>query len=228
MEHIHLKECESTQDFALELLNSKENFVISCEKQTKGRGQGTKTWDSLGNCISFSFDLKPCELISLTSLEVGVLVCMFFEKFYNITPKLKWPNDILNQENQKCGGILINNPAKSNMIAGIGINLSSNDELIIDEYKVPAGFIFSQYIEINKKQICYNIAQFIHKNRLSNLNIIDEWNSRCAHMNQTVLIFDDQQETSGIFRGIGKNGQALIEVEKDLRDFYSGSLKLLN
>lgn len=228
MEHIHLKECESTQDFAIELLKSKENFIISCELQTKGKGQGGKTWDALGNCVSFSFDLGPSSPISLTSLELGVLVCKFFEKFYNLTPKLKWPNDILNNSKQKCGGILINNSSQSKMIAGIGINLSSKDIELKTNYKVPAGFIFSKSFESDKETLCYNLTQFIHQNRLTDIEIINQWNNRCAHIHKKVMIFDESKEVFGTFKQVGKFGQAIIETSHGLEEFYSGSLKILS
>lgn len=228
MEHIHLKECESTQSIAIELLENQENFIVSCENQTKGRGQGVKHWDSLGNCISLSFDLKAAVTISLTSLELGILICQFFKAYYQKECILKWPNDILNNKKEKCGGILINNSAKSKMIAGIGINLSSNTFEVYNNYRIPAGFLFDKEFKSNKEAISYNIVQYIHQNRLSELDIVEKWNALCAHLNQEVIIFDEEKELKGYFKGIGKYGQAIIETSNGLVDIYSGSLKLLS
>lgn len=228
MEHIHLKECESTQDFALDLLKSKENFIISCDIQNKGRGQGGKVWDALGDCISFSFDITPAIPLSLTSLEIGVLVSKFFISHYQLSPRLKWPNDLLNEFNQKCGGILINNPSGNKMIVGIGINLSGSSNLLNSNYKIPAGFLFGETCATSKENMCYNIVQFIHQNRINASAIIQDWNKLCGHINKTVTIFDDESETHGVFKGIGVNGQAILDTKYGPVEFYSGSLKFEN
>ena len=229
LNHIHLKHCESTQKYAIEELSQqKGDFLISCDVQTKGRGQGNKTWDSLGENLSFSFNASPAEPVTLTSLEMGVLLCDFFKKHYHLKPQLKWPNDLLNELNQKCGGILINNPNRNQLIVLIGNNLNGNDKKLKSEYRIPAGFLFGESTHKSKKELCYEIVMYIKKNRLKNTDIPKEWNRLCGHMNQRVAIFDECSETHGTFIGIGINGQALLETSAGQKEFYSGSLKLMS
>ena len=231
LDHIHLNKCDSTQKYALDYLSqdrNKEDFLISCDEQTKGRVQGSKSWDSLGNNLSFSFNANPAEPVTLTSLEMGVLLCDFFKKHYHLKPQLKWPNDLLNELNQKCGGILINNPNSNQLIVGIGINLSGNDTKLKSGYRIPAGFLFGEDIHTSKKELCYNIAMYIKNNRLKNKDIPKKWNELCGHLQKRVAIFDDTSETHGTFKGIGINGQALLLTSEGLKEFYSGSLKLMS
>ena len=228
MQQIHLERCKSTQNYALELLSKDhKNFIVSCDEQTQGRGQGSKTWDALGENISFSFTALPANPITLTSLEMGVLLCQFFQEQYQVYAKLKWPNDLLNDIDQKCGGILINNPAGNMLVVGIGINLSGTNSHLTSNYKIPAGFLLGESIHLPQKELCYNIATFISNNRLASSDIIERWNRLCGHLNKRVIIFDEVSETHGTFKGVGINGQALIDTSQGLEEFYSGSLKLL-
>lgn len=105
---------------------SKEALVIS-EKQTAGRGRGSKSFFSPRSGIYMSlllpFFKENCDLVTCAA-AVGVAEAS--ESKALICPKIKWVNDLL-IENKKFCGILSErvsgNGENDGLIIGIGINL---------------------------------------------------------------------------------------------------------
>jgi len=59
IERIHFQEIESTNNYALELLNSKEKIIVTADHQTKGRGRNKKKWEGeYGVNVYFSLGIK--------------------------------------------------------------------------------------------------------------------------------------------------------------------------
>jgi hypothetical protein len=92
MHHIHLGQCPSTQDILKgHLLGSDfKEVLISCDRQIAGIGREGKTWIQGKNSLAFSFSLRPNPVISLTSLEIGILISRFFKTNFHQDIKLKW------------------------------------------------------------------------------------------------------------------------------------------
>ncbi|WP_417335244.1 biotin--[acetyl-CoA-carboxylase] ligase [Halobacteriovorax marinus] len=227
IEHLHLEICESTQITLKEILASKdevENILITSEKQTLGRGRGTNKWESTPNSIAMSFSLRPHPVITLTSLELGVLICRYFQ---SAQLKLKWPNDILNSKGLKSAGILCQT-YKDHILVGLGLNYGTSDEIKPSkEYKFGRGYIYEDSLTKEKLiKTSKELYQFILDNRISINDFSKEWSSYCIHQNKSVTIIDDQRRDQGLFIGIGKNGEALLEKEGAIKSVYTGSLYL--
>lgn len=137
MKIIKFNTINSTNSFLKELTSNStvDDFtVIVTKSQTSGRGQMNTTWTSEdGKNLIFSIFIKSKGLLISNqkylsyAISVGVYEAL---KTYNL-PKLhiKWPNDILS-ENDKIGGILIENSLQRNKITSsiIGIGLNVNQE----------------------------------------------------------------------------------------------------
>lgn len=216
MKHFHYSSLDSTQDKALELILENPDLdylVVSVDKQLKGRGRHDKSWDSVDHALCMSIVLKPANTITLTSLELAVHICDFF----NNDLKVKWPNDVFDKNNKKTAGILID--VKNNiLIAGLGVNLTPNEN-----YGNVGG------INTSIEKLAHEFSLYIEHNRLTDLEISKKWQDYCMHMNGSVEIIDNQQSFFGIFSGIGLNGQAMILQENaKVMEFYSGSLKVIS
>lgn len=218
--HQHFKTIHSTQDYIRE--NDFENasqVLISCDEQTHGHGQYDRSWDHYSGNLAFSFLCDVNEVPTLTSLEMGVLLCQYFQEKHQTSLKLKWPNDILNTQGQKVAGILIHN--KNDLMAvGIGINLFSRD---FNDYPTKASSIFHEAFDYTAESMAKDIYQFILSRRLFPADIRRLWNKNCFHLNKLVGI----GEQEGIFKGIGESGEAKVEINGQVKDFYSGSLSQL-
>ena len=107
-------------------------FVIVSRQQTRGRGRFGRVWHSEDNgnlYLSFAFRPKlPPERMQTFTLWMGVNVCDFVASYTEISPGLKWPNDILFDE-RKAGGMLtearIDSDHIRDLIFGLGLNINS-------------------------------------------------------------------------------------------------------
>lgn len=225
MNHQHFDEISSTQEFLLRKEDDLSlNTLISCETQTQGKGQYGRTWDSFSETLCMSFTLAANPVITLTSLEIACLIHKYFLTCYSIELNLKWPNDLLNQSQQKVGGILIN---KVNNIMAIGVGLNYFQNSSQKNYPTPYGFILSSLNNFSKKEEAQKIYQFCLTHRMNEEEIRSYWTKYCSHMNKNIILLEANNERPGIFLGIGKNGEAIIKLEQGaIQSFYSGSIRI--
>lgn len=225
MNHKHFDQIPSTHSELLKLVaDPSKEILISCEHQTSGRGQYSRTWDTYKHSLCFSFNLKKCPTTTLTSLEVGVHLLNYFKSIYNIELNIKWPNDLLNLDDQKVGGILIQSFRDDEFAVGIGLNFFPTK--FSPDYRTPAGSIFKKDFSWVKKEEAVKIYNYILSRRLPVDEIIPSWNTKCAHLNREILFVEDDIEYRGIFKGLGDHGQAQLEINNQLKEFYSGSIIL--
>jgi BirA family biotin operon repressor/biotin-[acetyl-CoA-carboxylase] ligase len=227
IKHLHLKSCESTQEELKQQLSTSLPLLISTEEQTKGRGTHHRTWDFYPSSLAMSFSLLPHPKMTLTSLELGVLIADFFHS-YNIT--LKWPNDLMNPLAEKVGGILIES-INGILICGLGINIQSSQQYSHQaNYKIPHGNIdlsLGPYQGYDQKKLCHHLYSFILKNRIQDTwEVTHRWNQLCCHLNKGVSLMDDEEKKHYIFLGVGEDGQAIIKTEHGKESLYSGSIIL--
>lgn len=223
MHHIHLPQTSSTQtDLKNFLLNKKNHpLLVSTSHQTKGKGRQGNDWEFFDGSLAFSFTLIPHNIISLTPLEIGVQLVNFFQIFYNQKVFLKWPNDLLNENGDKIGGIICENNGKDFILAGIGINIGI-DTVHLQDQKKASGLKFS-LTPNHQNEIPRLFYNYIGNNRKSRDEIIKLWTQNCFHMNKKVSLQNNKTE-EGIFKGIGINGEAILLIDNIEKKFYSGSL----
>jgi BirA family biotin operon repressor/biotin-[acetyl-CoA-carboxylase] ligase len=231
MKHIHLDSCESTQKYLIEMIKENkiidEGILVSCNTQTAGIGQKQNTWDSYEHSICLSGVIKPNQVLTLTPLEVGVIVCSYFKREFDVELKLKWPNDILNLKGEKVGGVIINKSGEGPLIVGLGINLMSSNKDTIQSYDYKVGYIFEEEKNLlSKKDIALDLYKAISNLRLNPDETRETWNSFCIHLDKNVTVKDNSNNYKGLFIGIGENGQALIKDEDRTHELYSGTLRI--
>ena len=131
-----LETCPSTNHWAMEHLHVlNHGDVAFTRRQTAGRGQYGRSWQSPQGVLTATFVLQdfPLARIHLLSLVAGLMVIDSLEMLMpNLDgiPKLKWTNDILIQ-GRKVAGILCETRSPSSnhhflttAIVGIGLNRS--------------------------------------------------------------------------------------------------------
>ena len=136
LEIIHYKEVTSTNDIAKKIIDENKdvcNKVIFADYQTQGRGYATNTWISDGE-QNFLMSIIICpKILAQQQFYISKAVSLAiieYLKSKNIDAKIKWPNDIL-VNNNKIAGILIENSVIGNKIQnsiiGIGLNVNQID-----------------------------------------------------------------------------------------------------
>ena len=96
--------------------------VVHCSRQMAGFGQKNKAWISDEGSLTFSCILSPQSIATWTPLEVALLCRNFLQEHYHLFCHLKWPNDLVDQNGYKLGGIICH--MRNNfVVVGIGLNL---------------------------------------------------------------------------------------------------------
>lgn len=219
MKHIHLNDCDSTQDYLKEQLKQGEtsDVLISCENQIQGYGRSQKKWDNLSQSLFFSFTLLPHEKVTWTAIELAVTLTDYFAQKFGESLKLKWPNDIYDSEGKKCSGILVQQ-AQQKYIAGIGINLVKSENW---------GGVFSdEKYSFTKKEWCADLHDYIQNHRIPETDEIKKrWSERCIHMNLPVVVSEGSESIMGKFVGLGEWGEAVLDENGKPHHIYNGSLR---
>ena len=143
-----VEETESTNDLIWKAVERgvSEGFVVFAERQTKGRGQYGRRWESapyLG--LWFSVLLRP----ALTLAESPKLTVLLAEAVAGTiadetgcAPIIKWPNDIY-LAGRKVAGVLVEGRTAADgsyvAVAGIGINVNQTIDDFPEELRETAG-----------------------------------------------------------------------------------------
>ena len=132
------EEIDSTNQFLMSvpLRQLQHKQVCIAEYMTAGRGRQQKKWygGAYENLmLSIAWEIYSEVRLSGLSLAVAVMVVNCLQQICDAPFRLKWPNDVLVDE-QKLSGILIE-VRDTKVIVGIGINcnLSFSDQLGIDQ-----------------------------------------------------------------------------------------------
>lgn len=144
---VALEEASSTNDVVAQLApTAAEGLVVIAERQTAGRGQYGRRWDSAaGKGLWLSVLLRPEIRLSdsskLTDLLAAVIADTIAENL-KLAASIKPPNDVYVGA-RKVAGVLVEMRVESNgnycAIAGMGININHSAEDFPRELRETAG-----------------------------------------------------------------------------------------
>jgi BirA family transcriptional regulator, biotin operon repressor / biotin---[acetyl-CoA-carboxylase] ligase len=150
---------ESTNSMALDraLDPANDGLVLLANRQTAGRGQHGRVWQSpAGASVLMSALVFPPDAVRrpaiLTALA-AVAVCTTIRKLTLLEPTIKWPNDVLVDGRKVCG-ILIEQ-ARGTVI-GIGLNVNQ-PAMHFDEAGLPDAA--SLAVLTGKDHQCHDVAR---------------------------------------------------------------------
>lgn len=224
VKYIFLDETESTNNYANRLILSvpaEEGTVVLAQYQSKGKGQGTNTWESQpGRNLLMSLVLAPVFLDAGKQFLVSKVVSLAIVDFLRAEVKnvsIKWPNDIYVGD-KKIAGILIENSVKGRTlyatVAGIGLNL--NQEQFFSDAPNPVSLrqlTGKEYkIETVAQSIVENVFNWYGRLKAGGWENIDKTYMNNLYRNKGWWKF---REDDGIFEarisGIGEFGQLMLE-----------------
>src|ERR1043166_6347211 len=147
-EIVVVEETESTNDLVWKAVErgEREGFVVFAERQTRGRGQYGRRWESapyLG--LWFSVLLRPALTMAESpklTVQLAEAVAATIADETGCAPTIKWPNDIY-LSGRKVAGVLVEGriaPDGSYVaVAGIGINVNQTIDDFPGEVRESAG-----------------------------------------------------------------------------------------
>jgi len=123
---IEIKSCLSTMDEAKKLPKIGWQRVLA-EIQTGGRGRREKTWFSDEKDLVATWNINKK---ILEKIQPGIIQILIGSKIAGLVEQYnKWPNDIVDKNGKKIGGILIEMDNESDFIR-IGIGINHSDKMI--------------------------------------------------------------------------------------------------
>ena len=227
---ITLDDVHSTNSYAIEnatFFNDRD--VIFSKHQSSGRGRYNRKWisDETEN-IYMSIVLKPKNIndYPFTNLTqyLSVTICRFLENEFQLSPKIKWPNDIL-IDNHKISGILAESYMENNqikaVILGLGLNVNLKQQTIdkIDQ-KATSLFVlkgqnYNPEILINK--ICdlfFENYDFFTEKGFDFIK--QDYIKRCDFLGKHITISENSEKKQYFAKAIDDNG--LLAVTDDFNN----------
>jgi BirA family biotin operon repressor/biotin-[acetyl-CoA-carboxylase] ligase len=233
---------DSTQNQALKIANEPENngAVIIAATQTGGKGRTGRKWISPKGGIWFSIILHPKFDISITTLfpiASSLALSKAIENTFEITPELKWPND-LTINGKKIAGILVDAAFESNkiesLVLGVGINFNVDIKAIKKTLKdTPNFYGVSSLSEQNKKvkpiQLVQNFFVELEKiyellNKKQTKKIILEWTKRSSTLGKNVEINTTDGKIKGKATKIDEDGALIISNKSKTYKVIAGDV----
>ena len=237
---------DSTNSYLMEKASSDHPHasVAATHIQTKGRGRRGRSWQSaLGESLTFSLLWRfngGAATLSGLSLAVGIALIRSFHRFGVIGAQLKWPNDVLIQDQnqyKKLAGILIelqgDMEGQSSAVIGIGVNLKLSKKSLshIDQPAIDLKSVSPDEINPNEllgqilKDLADVLGQF-NNSKFSSLK--EEWMTYHVYQHQTVtLSLGDGRSVTGLAQGVTEDGALMIETPSNgIETFSSGEITL--
>ena len=143
----------STNDYCRQnATNLKKPAIVIARSQTDGRGRKGRSFyspDGTGLYMSMLFEFADYYELSLATPAAAVSVCRTIEKLSQVTPKIKWVNDVYVGDRKICGILtetVVGSGGEKYMIVGIGINVTT--DIFPEEISSIAGAI-GENVDLN-------------------------------------------------------------------------------
>lgn len=234
---IYCQELDSTNQ---ELLSTKEydkhGTVLLAENQLKGRGRRNRVWDSTKELnLTFSVLLKDDidqELVNVYNLGTSLAVCQAIENLYQLSVKLKWPNDVLIND-KKIAGILCESVSKGNkvekIVIGIGVNV--NQPSFKGDYIYPPTSVrleFRQNVSRERllSEILNNFEKIMSQVAEDPEKILEEWKTKSRMLGERVKIEGDDEVKVGLFTDLDDKGFMILKTGEGIEKITYGDVSL--
>ncbi len=237
----YLKSTGSTNADGLAWLadGAPDGAFIFADHQSAGRGRSDRKWvtnpkSSIAVSVILRLNQSEKERIQLFSALAGVAVALTLRNTYDIPAMIKWPNDVL-INNQKTAGILTeadwDGQNLNGIVIGVGINILPDAIPPASAIQFPATCVQNHTTRpVNRFQILGLFLQNLFQLRkgISEPSFLNQWENLLAFRNETVYIKEnDVTIFIGTFSGIESNGDLrLISKEGMIKKFTAGDVHL--
>lgn len=211
--------------------------VVVAEMQNAGRGRRGRVWQSpFGANLYYSYYWLLDDGLQAAmgvSVAVGLAVFDCIKALYNVEVSLKWPNDIL-VNNQKLAGVLVELDGQPegpcHLVIGIGLNIAMPESASehIDQAWVDLKRLG---LEVNKNELAaaltYYLEQRLTQYQATGLSeMYSEWNKVNAFAEQLITLNTGQKTWQGICVGIDKQGGLVLRQDGIEKTYYGGEISV--
>lgn len=226
----YIKETTSTMDEArlLEEQGSPSGTAVAAGHQSTGRGRfSDRPWEGgRDENLLFTLFLADRDIAATQmalSLRLSLGLALYLESL-GLNPQIKWPNDIL-VTGRKIAGILVIKRRHSHHI-GIGLNVLQ--KIFPRHFRVSPTSLVLEGIPKSPLEhldaLLPTLKAVLDRGLESEAEVHSQVTGRLWALNAPLVLRPDagRTEVSGVFRGIGSCGQALLETDGRIREYFSG------
>ena len=230
-----LPSCTSTNTVLLEAGSRVGKIsVVAAEEQTAGRGRNGRVWHAWpGASLTFSvgWQYAPAPHLPMgLSLAVGLALSEALEQEGVSGIQLKWPNDLLIQD-EKLAGILIelvSEGAWQRAVIGIGVNIQPPQ---ISVGQPATGVEVRGGGRVNRNVLLARLLRTL----ANMLDVFDEkgfavfqtrWNARNAFSGRQIDVVDDEKAVTGTCLGVTPEGILVLATEKGKWQVMNGDVSV--
>ena len=204
-----------------------EGTALIAEEQLQGRGRADRAWHSpAGVGIYCSVILRPNfspARVQLLTLMAAVAVAHAITRNLNLSPGIKWPNDIL-VHNKKIAGILLETKSSPTQILyavlGIGVNVNHTSDDLPSGLPAGASSLRIETGELVDREglVCQVFAELENLYEEIRLrgsdSLLVEWRKLSITLGQGVRVLQGERVIEGRAMDVNEDG-ALLVKERD-------------
>ena len=238
-----LDDVDSTNDEAARQLSAGRPapFAVLARRQTRGRGRFGRTWHSESRTSLYaSFAFRPQvapERMQTFTLWMGLNVCELLSNFAQVTPGIKWPNDIL-FDGRKAGGMLtearIDADQIRDLVFGLGLNVNPPADgwpSDLGRRAVALADVTGAALDLNRLaaaligRVLLAYESFVEGDHLKTFP--DLWHRYDLLRGKAVTLLEGGRRHQGIVSGLDGEGALLLrDVHGKVQRFRAGEVTL--
>lgn len=225
------EETDSTNNQAKRLINDEknENLLVCAGRQTAGRGrQGKSFYSPKGSGIYMSLVIHPKSSLQnavTATTAAAVAVCRAIEDLTDITPQIKWVNDVYVNGSKICGILTeavtdFESGIVSSVIIGIGVNITTAD---FPSDVENAGAL---NVNLSRSRLIAKITDRLMEIALGDYSaFIDYYRTHSMIIGKEITFFENGTETSATALEIDETGGLIVKTEQgETRTLRSGEI----
>ena len=235
----HHESLESTQQRAHAVAADRSHelpLLVIANRQTAGRGRGQNRWWTGEGSLAFSLCWDPARnqppAIAVPQRSLAAAVATI-DAVAPLVPErqvgLHWPNDIF-VGGRKLAGILIDVLADGRHILGIGINTNNDFSGAPADVRTRATSLVEQtgsrvdHTELLIRLLTH-LEHVLDSSSPDQNPVSDRFNELCLQHGERITIDVGGQLTTGICKGIDRDGGLVLETANGRRRFTCGVLR---
>ena len=209
-----------------------EGLVAVADEQTAGRGRLGRSWIAPpGASLLMSMLLRPSDLpmdrLHLATAAVAMAGADAVALIAEITPSLKWPNDLL-VDDRKLAGVLTEVDGQDSSLAvvvGIGINCTWPDELPDEIADIAIAANHAAGRPVHREDVLEALLERLEERLDAGWDAVArEYKSRCTTVGREVRVELADGAFAGTATGIDDDGALVVIADDGPRRVVAGDV----
>jgi BirA family biotin operon repressor/biotin-[acetyl-CoA-carboxylase] ligase len=195
-----------------------DGTVILAEEQAKGRGRFGRAWVSpAGKNLYLTLVIRPSvDRLRSLSMVTPLAVALAVEDSTGLTPRIKWPNDVL-VNGRKLSGILIESEIAGESVeyalVGAGINVNLDIEQTPEIAGIATSVKREQGRETSREALLVaflNRFEQLYQGAPKSDTVLEQWRDRLDTLGREVRVTFRDQVYEGLADDVDRDGNLIL------------------